>query len=64
MNHITIMQHPTSANHRIATVQSRGRISAMTYAEPFPTADEVRQVWKSERKAFRPYDETTGTYYA
>ncbi len=59
---ITIIDHPTSAAHKIAKVESRGRIYAVTYAEPWPTDDEVRQLWLEERKAFRPYDETTGRY--
>ena len=62
MLQITIIDHPTSAAHRIAQAQSRGRIYAVTYAEPFPTEDEVREVGKTERKAFQPFDETTGRY--
>jgi hypothetical protein len=64
MIQITIIHHPTSATHRIAKVQSRGRIYAMTYAEPFPTEDDVRHAWKDDRKAFRPYDESAGRYVA
>ncbi len=64
MLHITIRPHPTSADHRIATVQSRGRIYAVTYAEPFPTEEHVRALWRTERTAFRPYDESTGRYVA
>ena len=64
MVHITIIDHPTSANHRIVKLQSRGRIYGVTYAEPFPTEDEVRALWRTERKAFRPYDESTGRYLA
>jgi hypothetical protein len=64
MIHVTIRQHPTSPKHQVATVQSRGRIYAVTYAEPFPTEDAVRSLWRAERKAFRPYDETTGRYLA
>ncbi len=62
MLQVTIRQHPTSAAHRIATVQSRGRLYAVTYAEPFPTEEDVREVWRTARRAFRPYDETTGRY--
>ena len=62
MLQITIIDHPTSAAHRIAKVQSRGRIYGVTYAEPFPTEAEVREVWRTERRAFRPYDESAGHY--
>ncbi len=64
MLQVTILQHPTSPNHRIAKVQSRGRIYAVTYAEPFPTEEDVRALWRPERTAFRPYDESTGRYLA
>ena len=59
---IRIVPHPTSAAHRVAKVESRGRIYAVTYAEPFPSVAEVKALWRTERKAFRPYDETTGRY--
>ena len=62
MLHITIRPHPTSADHRIATVQARGRLYAITYGEPFPTEEIIRELWKTERRAFRPYDETMGRY--
>jgi len=40
----------------------RGRVYAVTYAEPFPTVEDARELWRTERRAFRPYDETTGRY--
>ena len=64
MLQVSITPHPTSPAHRVAKVQSRGRIYAVTYAEPWPTEEEVQQLWREERKAFRPYDETTGSYLA
>jgi len=59
---IEIVNHPTSAAHKIVKAISRGRVYAVTFAEPFPTVEEARQLWHEERKAFRPYDETTGRY--
>jgi hypothetical protein len=34
---IEIRQHPTSAAHQIVKAISRGRVYAVTFAEPFPT---------------------------
>jgi hypothetical protein len=59
---IEIIDHPTSAAHKIVKAVSRGRVYAVTYAEPFPTEEEARQLWTTDRKAFLPYDETTGRY--
>ena len=59
---IEIVQHPTSPAHKLVKVISRGRVYAVTCAEPFPTVEEVQQWWQEERKAFRPYDETMGRY--
>jgi hypothetical protein len=59
---LTIIDHPTSANHKLVKAISRGRVYAVTFAEPFPTIEEARQLWREDRKAFQPYDETTGRY--
>ena len=60
---ITIHNHPTSPNHKIVkAVTARGYVYAVTTAEPFPTQAEAEQWWKDDRKAFEPYDETTGRY--
>jgi len=59
---IEIINHPTSPDHKIVKAISRGRVYAVTYAEPFPSEEDVRQLWRTERRAFRPYDETTGRY--
>ena len=59
---IEIKAHPTSTNHKIVKAISRGRVYAVTFAEPFPTVEEAQQLWREERRAFRPYDETTGRY--
>jgi hypothetical protein len=62
MAHITIMNHPTSPAHTLVKAVSRGRVYAVTFAEPFPTDEEAQQLWRDERRAFRPYDEMTGRY--
>jgi hypothetical protein len=59
---IEIINHPTSPAHKIVKAISRGRVYAVTFAEPFPTEDEARQLWREERRAFRPFDESTGRY--
>jgi hypothetical protein len=60
---IAIIPHPTSPTHRVAKVTTaRGYVYALTSAEPFPTEAEVRQLWREHRRAFAPYDETTGRY--
>src|SRR5262245_9945873 len=38
----------------------RGRVSAISSVEPFPTVAEARQLWREARRAFRPYDGPTG----
>jgi hypothetical protein len=60
--HIEIINHPTSPAHRIVKAISRGRVYAVTFAEPCPTVEEAREFWRTDRRAFRPYDETTGRY--
>lgn len=62
MAHIEIINHPTSPAHKIVKAIARGRVYAVTFAEPFPTREEARQLWREERRAFRPFDETTGRY--
>jgi len=59
---IEIKAHPTRAAHKIVKAISRGRVYAVTFAEPFPTVEEAQQLWRAERRAFRPYDESTGRY--
>ena len=59
---IEIVDHPTSPVHKLVKAISRGRVYAVTFAEPFPTVEEARQLWREERRAFRPYDEITGCY--
>lgn len=59
---IKVIPCPWSNSHVIASVGSRGRIYAVTYAEPFPSEAEVRKLWVEERTAFYPYDESAGRY--
>ena len=60
--HIEIIDHPTSTAHKIVKAISRGRVYAVTPAEPFPSLAEAQQWWREDRKVFRPYDETTDRY--
>lgn len=47
----------------VAVVESRGRVYACTWAKDSTlTEADVRRVWKEDRRAFRPYDETRGVY--
>jgi hypothetical protein len=59
---IEILNHPTSGAHKIVKAITRGRVYAVTFAEPWPTVEEARELWRTERRAFHPYDETTGRY--
>jgi len=59
---IDIRNHPTSPAHKIVKAIVRGRVYAVTSAEPFPTVEEAQQLWRERRKLFLPYDETTGRY--
>ncbi|SRR6266851_2206255 len=61
---IAITTLPTSATYKLIKVISRGRVYAITAAEPFPSEEDVRELWRTERRAFRPYNETTGRYLA
>lgn len=60
MIEVSIKPHPTSDHHKLVLVEWKGHVYALTYAEPFPTEKEVRELWRQERKAFRPYDTTRG----
>ena len=59
---IQIRPHPTSARHQVATVATSTRVYAITYAEPFPSEADIRELWATDRKAFRPWNQTTGRY--
>jgi hypothetical protein len=62
MAEIIITNHPTSTAHKLIKAIARGRVYAVTSAEPFPTIEEAKVLWREQRRLFRPYDETTGRY--
>lgn len=41
--------------HERIIVEHRGRVYELTSAEPFPNDDEVKEIWKDERKVFEPH---------
>ena len=51
---IEIRNHPTSAAHMIVKAITRGRVYAVTFAEPFPTVEEAQQLWREERQPSAP----------
>lgn len=61
--HIEIIpdpHHPTT--HILAKVYSGGRVYAVGSAEPFPGKKDIATLWRTARRIFWPYDETTGRY--
>jgi hypothetical protein len=40
--HIEIINHPTSPAHKLVKAITRGRVYAVTYAEPFPYSQNIR----------------------
>lgn len=44
--------HPDT--HWRCEVESRGRVWFLTWADPKPTIEQVRQVWEQERHEFIP----------
>jgi hypothetical protein len=62
INDIEIFPHPSSPNtHSIATVQVGGRILGVSWAGK-PTRERVLEAWKTDRKSFKPYDQSTGRF--
>lgn len=55
---IRVRYEKNNGVHQVIIVATETREYALTSAEPFPTDEEVRVLWKEERRAFRPY---TGT---
>ena len=47
--------------HSVGIVTSRGRTYACTWAGT-PSRVVVEATWRDERRAFRPFDTTTGRY--
>ena len=56
--------------YKLVTVERRGFVYAMVYAEPFPTEAEVRLDFTADRRhhkknrAFRPFDTSTRRFIA
>lgn len=62
-NTYEVRPHPTSELHRLAVVtDTKGFVYAQTWAEPWPTIEEVRAEWRDNRRGFAPYNESTGEY--
>lgn len=61
---ISMQPHPTSPHPRLVLARTPTRVYAVTYAEPYPSPAEAEALWRDERRAFRPYDETRGQYCA
>jgi len=53
----------TETIHSFGLVYSRGRVYGVTYAGTV-TEEEVRDAWRTARRAFRPFDESQGCYLA
>ena len=63
MIEVEIVNHPTSTNHKVyKVITAKGRVYGCTWAEPFPTVEEVIHMWRENRKAFHPYDESVEVY--
>ena len=52
---IRVRYEKNNGTHQVIVVATATREYAITYAEPFPTDEEIRGLWKEDRKAFRPY---------
>lgn len=60
---ITIAPHPKRPDtHKLVKIESRGKVYAAAWAEPFPDEAEVRRAWRENRRVFQPYDESAGTF--
>lgn len=63
MPQVIIKEHPTSPDtHKLVMIVHKGRVYASAWAEPFPTKSDAIKAWKDDRKAFLPFDESTGKY--
>lgn len=62
MTRLTIQPHPQHPDtHSLILVEINGRIRACTWAG-CPTQSEALEAWRTDRRAFKPYDESTGSY--
>jgi hypothetical protein len=48
--------------HRLVKVEVKGRVWAIAWAKPWPTPQQAEDAWITDRAAFEPYDESTGTF--
>ncbi len=62
METIEVINHPTSQQHKIYKVCSKGRVYAVTFAQPFPIKEDILKYFKNDRRNFHPFDESTNTY--
>jgi hypothetical protein len=59
---ITILNDSHSPAHKLVKASTATRVYAVTFAEPFPSQAEAEALWRDDRRAFRPYNESTGRY--
>ena len=59
---IEVIDHPSSNSHRIYKVYNNGRVYAISCAAPFPAEGDMLKYFKTDRRDFRPFDESTNTY--
>lgn len=52
---VRIKPHPRSANHERYIVETATRAYYVDCAEPFMNEAEIRDLWKTDRRAFDPY---------
>lgn len=61
-----VVPHPFSPKHQLLKVTSKGRVyacvSALDETVKETTALMVRYLWKHDRHAFLPYNESLGTF--
>ncbi len=51
------------SEHKVYKVYTRdGRVYAVHSAEPFPTVDDICFMWRTNRRVFRPFNESTMEY--
>jgi hypothetical protein len=63
-NTYEVRPHPRNPEtHRLAVVTTgKGYVYAASWAEPWPTVEEVREEWRDNRRTFEPYDEVNGVF--
>ena len=51
----TIKTNPPINRCAVIVTTQKGYNFWINHAEPFPTKDEAKELWKSDRKSFEPY---------